>query len=234
MKRFLPIYILTIVVILISSCTVTEDLILNKDGGSLSSDIDVENYFVEVLEDFAEFMPESNEPVIDKAISEASKQLSNSGYATDVVFIKDGKNSYVGNFNFNNLNELMKAFNENTNQTVIKKDENSIKFYVDINNYSELEDIIPFLADPNIEVYLAKYNVGYSEQDYLEMLVFSLGEEAPESVQKSIITLNITVPGTITKIEGATKTGDNSMTYSFRLLDFLLLNNPLTFYVEWE
>lgn len=234
MKRFLPIYILTIVVILISSCTVTEDLILNKDGGSLSSDIDVENYFVEVLEDFAEFMPESDEPVIDKAISEASKQLSNSGYATDVVFIKDGKNSYVGNFNFNNLNELMKAFNENTNQTVIKKDENSIKFYVDINNYSELEDIIPFLADPNIEVYLAKYNVGYSEQDYLEMLVFSLGEEAPESVQKSIITLNITVPGTITKIEGATKTGDNSMTYSFRLLDFLLLNNPLTFYVEWE
>lgn len=234
MKRPILIYIIIAIITLISSCTVTEDITLTGDGGRVSSSIDIESYFVDVLEDFSEFMPKSDERIIDSAISQAADQLSTSGYASNVVFIKDGENSYIGDFDFNKLSDLMKAFSESTEQDVIIKGENSIDFYVDINNYSKLESLIPFLSDPNIEVYLARYNVGYSEQDYLDMLVFSLGEEAPESVKKSTITLNFTVPGEITKLEGATKTGSNSFTYSFRLIDFLLLSSPLAFSVEWK
>ncbi len=235
MRRHFSIYILLIVVLaFLTGCTVTEKMTIDKNGGNIDSDIDIEKYFIEVLEDLSEFMPESDESVMDSAISSFASQLAESGHAKDVVFIKDGENDYVGSFSFDSFSALVAAMNENREQSVIKETANSLAFHVDIENYSELEYIVPFLADPNIEVYLAKYNIGYSEEDYLEMLVFSLGEEAPESVMKSSITLEVNVPGSITKIEGAEKISDSSFRYTFRLIDFLLLQKPLSFNVEWK
>ncbi len=235
MRRHIPIYIVLIVVLaLFSSCTVTEQMTIGKNSGQIDSDIDIEKYFIEVLEDLSEFMPESDESVMDSAISTFSGQLAESGHATDIAFVKDGENDYVGSFTFDSFSALVNAMNKEKGQSVIKETANSLTFYVDMDNYTELEQIVPFLADPNIEVYLAKYNVGYSEEDYLEMLVFSLGEEAPDSVMKSNITLNVTVPGSITKLEGAEKTGNSSFRYTFRLIDFLLLQKPLSFSVEWK
>ena len=218
----------------LTGCTVTEQMTIGRTGGSIDSDIDIESYFIEVLEDLAEFMPESNESVMDSAISTFSCQLAESGHAGDVVFVKDGENNYVGSFSFDSFSALVSAMNENREQSVIKETANSLEFHVDIDNYTELEQIVPFLADPNIEVYLAKYNIGYSVEEYLEMLVFSLGEEAPESVMNSNITLNIAVPGSITALEGAQKLSDSSFSYTFRLIDFLLLQRPLSFRVEWK
>ena len=49
-----------------------------------------------------------------------------------------------------------------------------------------------------------------------------------------MIEINITVPGSITSISGAVQTGDNTLTFSFPLIDFLLLAEPLAFSVQWN
>ena len=207
---------------------------MGSDSGSSMTSIDVQQYFIDVLTDFADFMPSSNANIMDEAISTFASQLASSGEASDVRFIKTGENSYSGYFTFENFASLATALAEGGSQSIIKQDANSLSFYVDINNYSELEKIVPFLGDPNIEVFLAEYNEGYSEEDYMDMIVFSLGEEAPESLSNSYITINGVVPGNITTISGATKTGANSFSYSFPLIDFLLLSHPLQFNVTWN
>ncbi len=68
-----------------------------------------------------------------------------------------------------------------------------------------MEAIVPFLADPNFEVFLPEYNIGYTEEEYLEMIVFLLGEEAPEKITNSYIKLRVAVPGTITSYSNCKK-----------------------------
>lgn len=221
--------------ILLSSCTVTE--VLQVSSGSESSsmtDINVQQYFVDVLTDFSEFLPSGSGNIMDEAVSSFASQLSASGEAGDVRFIKTGENSYTGVFTFDSFEDLATALAGGESQSIIRQDDHSLEFYVDIDNYSELENIVPFLADPNIEVFLAKYNEGYSEQDYMDMIVFSLGEEAPESLSTSLITINGSVPGRITSISGAEQTGAGTFSYSFPLIDFLLLSEPLQFTVNWD
>lgn len=224
-----------LLVILCSSCTVTENIVLSdSNSGSSVSDISVQQYFVDVLTDFSAFMPEENEDIMDSAISSFSSQLSASSNASSVRFVKTGEHDYSGFFDFSDFAALASELAGGNSQSIITQGSNSISFHLDIDNYEELERIVPFLADPNIEVFLAKYNVGYSEQDYLDMIVFSLGEEAPDSLRSSLITINGRVPGRITRIEGATKTGNNTFSFSFPLIDFLLLSEPLDFSVTWR
>lgn len=221
--------------ILLSSCTVTEDLTVNKGtSGTIGSTIDVQQYFVDVLTDFAQFLPENNESIMDSAISTFASQLESADGASEVVFVKTGENSYSGSFSFSDFEALANELAGGESQTIINQSAGKLSFHVDINNYEELERIVPFLADPNIEVFLANYNIGYSEEDYLDMIVFSLGEEAPESLQNSLITINGSVPGSITRISGARKTGNSTFSFSFPLIDFLLLSEPLAFEVEWR
>lgn len=225
----------SLIVILASSCTVTENIAIsgNKTGSSVT-DISVQQYFIDVLTDFSAFMPEGNEDIMDSAISSFSSQLASSSNASAVRFVKTSEHGYTGYFDFSDFTALAAELAGGSSQSIISQTANSVSFHLDINNYEELEKIVPFLADPNIEVFLAKYNIGYSEQDYLDMIVFSLGEEAPESLTQSYITIQGTVPGTITSISGATRTGSSSFTFSFPLIDFLLLAEPIDFSVTWR
>ena len=120
------------------------------------------------------------------------------------------------------------------NNTLITETENSFSFFVDINNFEELTKIVPFLADPNFEVYGPLYNQGMTEEEYLDMIYYLLGEEGPDAIKNGEVKVNIEVPGTISSVEGAVKTGDRKAEFKFPIIDFLLLNKPISFKVSWN
>ena len=151
-----------------------------------------------------------------------------------VLFSKGEGNQYTLSFDFEDITEALSALGGVENFSVLKGDDHSLSFYLDINNYSELKEMIPFLADPNFEVYGPEFNQGMSEADYSDMIFYLLGEEAPEALQTSLITINFTLPGELTKAEGVTVTGENSCSYSFPLIDFLLLSKPMSFSISWN
>ena len=194
---------------------------LSQDASSSQSDIRVQQFFIDVLNDYAEFMPSSDESIMDSAVSTFAGQIEATDEGRSTLFVKTGTKDYSGYFEFDDLEALADQHS-------------SLSFYCSIDNYTELASIVPFLADPNISVYLAQYNIGYSEQDYMDMITFAIGEEAPDALRSSMITINVTVPGTITAIEGAEQTGPDSLSYSFPLIDFLLLAEPLAFSVQWS
>lgn len=206
---------------------------LSQDASSSQSDISVQQFFIDVLNDYAEFMPSSDESIMDSAVSTFAGQIEATDEGRRTLFVKTGVNDYSGYFEFDDLEALADQLG-GQEQSIIRQTDKSLSFYCSIDNYTELESIVPFLADPNISVYLAQYNIGYSEQDYMDMITFAIGEEAPDALRSSMITINVTVPGTITAIEGAELTGPDSLCYSFPLIDFLLLAEPLAFSVQWS
>ena len=215
-----------------ASCTVTENLTFDTGSAASTTDIHVQPFFIDVLEDYSEFMPSGDESIMDSAVTAFAGQVENSEQGYDTISIKTGENEYVLSFSFSDLARLADEMGGQA-QTIIRQSEKSLSFECSIDNYTQLERIVPFLADPNISVFLAQYNIGYSEQDYMDMIMFAIGEEAPEALRTSRITVNGTVPGTITSITGAEQTGSDSFTFSFPLIDFLLLAQPLAFSVQW-
>ena len=235
MKLKKYIILLTITIPFLMSCVVTEDLSINTDeSGSSNIAISVEDFFIDVLNDFSEFSTDENDkPIMDLAIEDTSNKLIKNETTTNVLFTKVGKNSYVGSFDFTSLSTLISDLGETENQTILTLNNNKLNFYLDLNNYNQLTKAIPFLADPNFEPFGPEYNEGLSEDDYLEMISFMLGEEGPDAIRNSTITLNFETPAPIKTFSGGTKVSDNQFTYSFPLIDFLLLAKPLQFELTW-
>lgn len=229
-KSFIAISML----ILLASCSVTEKLSLNNTkGGTSSSDIHVEQFFVDVLEDFAEFLPTSDKSIMDEAMEGFARDLSGKSSTSSVNFEKTGTNSYSLSLEYSNLLDLVSEMGADK-QTLISMESNSLRFYVDIDNFDELTKIVPFLADPNFEVYGPLYNQGTTEEDYLDMIFYLLGEDGPDAIKSGIVSIDVSVPGRITSVEGATRISNSTARFTFPIIDFLLLNKPLTFTINWR
>ena len=195
MKKLL-ILILSIAFIF-TSCTVTESILISSSQtGASSSNIIVEDFFIEVLEDFGEFLPSSDQSIMDEAMAGFASQLSSSSAASGVKFVNLGDNQYILDFAYSDMSKMMKDLGAEGN-TLITETPNSFAFYVDINNFEELTKIVPFLADPNFEVYGPLYNQGMSEEDYLDMIYYLLGEEGPDAIKNGHVTIYIEVPESI-------------------------------------
>lgn len=239
MKRTLHIFLGCIlglsVLLTFSGCTVTENLNFKSSGYNASAfDFTVEDFFIAVLQDFSEFMPKEGEAsLMDKALKDFELALKNSTNTNSVVLNKLNDNAYDGTFNFNDIQQLFTDLGAGNDQSLLTMKDNKLTFFLSMDNYNQLVPVIPFLADENFEAFGPVYNQGLSKADYLEMISFMLGEEGPPAIEKSFITLNVTTPKPIKTFTGGTKLSDTEYTFSFPLIDFLLLAKPITFSVSW-
>ncbi|HPE93584.1 MAG: hypothetical protein AB7D24_03755 [Sphaerochaeta sp.] len=219
-----------------SGCTITEGLTFtNTETHESAFDFTVEDFFIAVLQDFSEFVPpEGDESLMDKAISDFQRALDYSSTTDNVRLTKLNDNAYQGTFTFNNLQQLITDLGAGSNQSLLKMQKNSMTFFLSMDNYEQLVPVIPFLADENFEAFGPVYNQGLSEADYLEMISFMLGEEGPPAIEQSVITLQVKTPTSITGFSNGRKISDTLYEFSFPLIDFLLLEDPITFSVSWK
>jgi len=218
-----------------TSCTVTEQLAFHPAAANESAfSFSVEDFFIAVLEDFSEFIPKEGETeLMDTAIDDFARALTASPATDNVSLEKLSDNAYEGTFLFDDLSQLISDLGAGNDQTLLTMQENSMQFFLSMENYDQLVPVIPFLADENFEAFGPVYNQGLSEADYLEMISFMLGEEGPPAIKKSFITLKVRTPQPITAFSGGRKLSDTEYEFSFPLIDFLLLAEPITFSVSW-
>ena len=107
-----------------------------------------------------------------------------------------------------------------------------VEISINMDNYEQLTKMIPFLADPNFEVYGPLYNNDLTEDEYLEMVSFILGEQCPESIGNSSIKIQVVAPKAITAHNGKAR-NSKTVEFSFPLIDFLLLHHSIDFYLEY-
>lgn len=220
--------------LMLASCTVTETLDISAEGpGSSTADIHVEQFFIDVLYDFAEFLPEGNESIMDSAIEDFEAHLAALPSITSASAEKTGENQYTLSFDYTDVASFLADFGV-TEQSLFTITDDSFTFNLDIANYPELKTVVPFLADPNFEVYGPEYNQGMSEADYLEMISFLLGEEGPDAISNGKVTILLDVPGTIADVQNAEAIDDDTVSFSFPIIQFLLLSEPIGFSVSWN
>ena len=231
--------------LVLSSCVVTENLSLNgeitksaKIPGTSHSDISVDDFFVDVMEDLSNWTDKgNNDPVIDVAIHDFESNVKASRGTSGVEFMETAHNTYTGDFSFNDFSTLLVDLsNGHADQSIVtvsKADTRTrVEISINMDNYEELTEIIPFLADPNFEVYGPLYNNDLTEEEYLEMVSFILGEQCPDSIGKSKISIVVSAPKAIVSHNGKLR-DSRTVEFSFPLIDFLLLHEPIDFYLEY-
>ena len=68
--------ILISMMMLLASCTVTETIdVTASDSGKSTTDVQVEQFFIDVLYSFADFLPEENADIMGNAVADLSSQL---------------------------------------------------------------------------------------------------------------------------------------------------------------
>ena len=232
-------------VFLMSSCVVAEKLTLTGDytqvkavPGKNHVDLSVDDFFVGIVEDLSDWENTgNNDPIIDVAIQDFEKNLEASSVTSSIRFLETGHNTYMGDFAFTNFTQLLiDLSNGQSDQSVVTMTEKNGKTHVEISinmdNYEQLTKIIPFLADPNFEVYGPLYNNDLTEEEYLEMVSFILGEQCPDSIANSSIKIQVVAPKAISDHNGKLR-NSKTVEFSFPLIDFLLLHHSIDFYLEY-
>ena len=217
-------YFLLILTLVFTSCSLTNNIEI-AEGNSVNIDFKSNEYFSSVLSDIASF---TNDIDTENSILNIYYNIYSAKNTSSSSIVKTGVSAYFINFTTPSLNILFDEIT-NSNQTIIKQTDNETTFKLNINNYSELEKIIPELKDPNLEVYLAPYNIGYTQEDYLNLLAFSFTDEIKDEVINSNIIINGKTDKPIKSITGGEKLSSNTFSITIPLIKFLLLDEEIYF-----
>lgn len=230
-----------ILLFLIPSCRVSEKLTLTSEQtleGKSHIDLSVSDYFVSVIEDLSNWEASGeSDPIIDVAMDEFVQNLEESSTTSKIKFRKAGFNTYMGDFSFNDFKTLVVDLsNGNADQSIVTVskdgDTTHVSIRIAMDNYEDLTKMVPFLANPNFEVYGPLYNHDLTEENYLEMMGFILGEECPQEITDSTIKIQVVAPKAVTDHDGTLKNA-KTVEFSFPLIDFLLLHDPIEFWLEY-
>ena len=228
-----------LLMVTLSGCVMQQGISLTStQSGWATTDLSVYDFFVNVLEDFEPFDPELEEkPILETSVENFVVELDAAESTEFVDAIQINDTNYFIDFTFSSLQELLKDLNDREEQSLLTITRNGTRtrmtFYLDLDNYPELERIVPFMADENFETFGPRYNVGMSEAEYLEMIMYILGEEGPPAIEESVISLRLNTPGKILASEGGVRESSNTIRFDIPLIDILLLAEPISFYAEW-
>lgn len=109
----------------------------------------------------------------------------------------------------------------------------TLKIHLDRENYRQVAALFPMLESPVLQSLGPQVDQRVTQDDYLEMIRFSLGDDGPALVRKSWISIAIRPEGEIVSQAGGT-VSDGSVTYRIPLLRVLLLDTPLDFSLSFR
>jgi hypothetical protein len=250
MKTKKPLIILAAAAaVLLSSCTVTQNITLNAaKGGTGQVQLDTTDYFKALIVDLTSFDDKvsnsDKDPdtiILDNSIGTLWTNLEKSSSTSSVHFYRTPapEKSYIGNIVFTDLPALIRDLGSKASAEDIASlftiSKNSLQLRIGMDNYHVLAELVPFLKEENFEAYGPVYNHGYSEDDYLEMMDFILGDDTSSNIMESEVYLYFEVPGTITSIsENGTMITDSAVQFGIPLIKLLLLNEDIKVSCSWK
>lgn len=214
-------------VFLFTSCVVTSNLDLQKNN--CDTEIKATPFFSEVIEDLASFTRNPDgKSLMQNAVESFAERLGECPSVYSVSFEDDSEIS----FEFADFKTLVKELTDEKNQNVLTFEDNCLNLNINMDNYSQVKEMVPFLALEDIAVYCAEYNEDYSEEEYLTMMEFIAGPDSREGILSSYVSLVINTPSEVKDTNGNLLNAD-TVEFRFPLIDFLLLHSPISFYCKF-
>jgi hypothetical protein len=115
---------------------------------------------------------------------------------------------------------------------VDEQDRSTLRLHLDRTTWGQLARLFPPLRDPLIAQLGPQADGNVTDDDYLAMIRFSIGDAAPALLKKSFLTLTVQPEGQIISQSGGT-VSDGIVTFRIPVLRVLVLDRPLDYSVTW-
>lgn len=236
--RLIALILASAPLLLTGGCNVTHTVVLNNDGsGTMTMHVEVSKLLRDYAVGLAEVSGEPSAPRGDAIFDLAAIRKgfeAQPGITVREVSSSDPRSLDV-DVAFASLSELFAGRAGLRGANVISLAQadgvETLKIHLDRENYRQIASFFPMLESP-FSAWL-QVDQKVTEDDYTEMVRFSLGDDAPALVKKSSIVISIQPQGEIQSQTGGT-VSDGSVMFKIPLLRLLLLDTSLDFSVSFK
>lgn len=221
-----------------SSCTVNQTLLISGDGsGTLTTHAEVSRLLQDYLASLSELSGRENAPkgVFDAAVIRKEFQ-SRPGVVVREVSTPTPASLDL-ELGFDSLADAVQkeALLSGVGAITLEEDgeQTTLRLHLDRSTYGQIAALFPPLQDPMIQQLGPQGTGNVTEQDYLSMIGFSIGEEAPGQLRRSFITLTVRPEGEIVSQSGGT-VGGGAVVFRIPVLRVLVLDKPLDYSVTFR
>jgi hypothetical protein len=226
--------------LLTGGCNATHSVVLNEDGsGTMTLHLEVSKLLRDYVIGLAEVSGEPRAPRADALFDLAAIRKgfeAQPGITVRNVSVADPRSLDV-DIAFASLMDLFagRAGLQSANVVSLLQSGGleTLKIHLDRGNYRQIAVFFPMLEDPVLKSLGPQVDQKATENDYLEMVRFSIGDEAPALVKKSSIVVTIRPEGQIESQTGGTLS-DGAVMFKIPLLRLLLLDTPLDFSMSFR
>ncbi len=236
------IYIFLIPFVLLSSCTMKNSVLLEKDGsGNLSFELDMAPYLGDVIEQVQTLMdgevPDTGDSFFDlEAIRE--------GFASNEdVVLEDldspHKLSLNGSFSFKTVESMLQKMDKGSaGEKMISFSRSGGVSRMDLvlnrETVNRLMTENEAFRNPLVESFGPASTEGMNRSDYLDMMEFAMGEESRRGISDSRLTVTVRTDGMISEQKGGTRVNENTVRFDIPLLDLLMLEKELHYSLSYK
>jgi hypothetical protein len=232
--------LLAAALLLTASCSVKQTLLIKTDGsGSLAMRVEITKLLHEYIISLAEVAGQTEMVKTGKIFNPKDIQKgfeSQPGVTVKRVETPKPDILEVDIF-YSSIQEVFSKGDAAKSAGAISYGESggkkTLKLHLDRATYKQLSVVFPLLADPMFAGLGPQANEKISDEEYLEMVRFSLGDEGPGLLKKSFIDLTIKPEGEIVSQTGGTL-ANGGVLFRIPLLRLLVLDKPLDYSVSFK
>lgn len=228
----LPVFIGLITMLIITSCSVNQQVYIEADGsGTATVRIELHPVFVEYMVDLAEVTGQS----FEKGFFDLEK--IEAGFhdkeGTDLKRIDSPRPECLEmDINYSSIESLFSGEDSIKYSEILSINKTaqgtSLHIHLDRNNFSKVTELFPILKNPLFEAFGPQENESTTEEEYLELIELALGEEGTKGLKKSFLETMVKVKGTLISQKGGVVT-DKGVLFKTPLIRILLLDQPLDY-----
>lgn len=110
----------------------------------------------------------------------------------------------------------------------------TLSVHLDGANYHQLTTLFPILEHPLVISLGPQPDLEVTDDEYLEMMQFVLGDDGPPAILESEVTVRVRVEGRVVEQHGGELQADGSVLIRIPLLRVLVLDQPLDYRIVFE
>ncbi len=227
-----------------TSCMMKQEVHIDETGGGrVVFNITLAEYLTEVIDQVQTVLnpenplPGSDEPFFNtEAIR---KDLEKRDRVELLSLNSPTRNTLTGEIRFDDISGIFQEIKTDSSAAELVRFERhgKVSELTVLINRATVEALLaenPSFNNPLVESFGPATTEGLSEEDYLDMMGFLLGEESRLGIIDSTLDITIKIEGRILEQKGGQIIGNSTVKYKIPLLSLLMLKEPLEYNLRYE
>lgn len=229
-----------LLVCLLPSCSIKNDVVMQSDGsGSIEIHYRLEPFLIEFIKEMGGLVTETSE-LEEGTLFNLEKIRADVGKnpTLEVQSMETPKPEILkGKITFKSIEEVVRFDQDIANVGAVSYSESdgdkTVSLYVDREIFEQVMLYAEILQNPMVEMFGPLANEGVTEEEYIEMMSYALGEEGGTYIKDSYIEVTVTIDGELVDQKGGTTDG-NVVIYKIPIIQVLLLKDPLDYSITFR